>query len=251
MMEAAPIDRIPPALEREACETARKAAANPGWLKEAEGRLLFALAAGVPGEGAVVEIGSAEGKSTIWMASGLKAAARTGKLYAIDPHESYLGRDNTHDGFVGNMERAGVEDVVVGMAMTSEQASRGWDRPVRLLFVDGDHSYESVRLDCELWSRHLIGGGVIAFHDCLRANTGPTRVFFEQVVESNQYCDFSFRGSVGYAVKAGCQAHGIQLQGPGRRLLCRLTLRLFLRAVGERKRLPKPLVNLFRAMVPH
>jgi cephalosporin hydroxylase len=38
-------------------------------------------------------------------------------------------------------------------------------RPVDFLFIDGDHSYEGVKRDFELWSPLVRSGGIIALHD--------------------------------------------------------------------------------------
>jgi len=38
-------------------------------------------------------------------------------------------------------------------------------RPVDFLFIDGDHSYEGVKRDFELWSPLVRSGGLIVFHD--------------------------------------------------------------------------------------
>ena len=38
-------------------------------------------------------------------------------------------------------------------------------RPLDFLFIDGDHSYEGVRLDFEMYSPLVRPGGLIAFHD--------------------------------------------------------------------------------------
>ena len=43
-----------------------------GWLSFAEGSFLYNAARNASGRGAVVEIGSWKGKSTIWLANGLK-----------------------------------------------------------------------------------------------------------------------------------------------------------------------------------
>ena len=43
-----------------------------------------------------------------------------------------------------------------------------------LLFIDGDHAYESVKKDFEMYSHLIKNGGVIAFHDiysCIGVNT--------------------------------------------------------------------------------
>jgi predicted O-methyltransferase YrrM len=45
-----------------------------GWLTPKEGQLLYDLARRAPGRGAIVEIGSWKGKSTIWLARDLGGA---------------------------------------------------------------------------------------------------------------------------------------------------------------------------------
>jgi predicted O-methyltransferase YrrM len=36
------------------------------------------------------------------------------------------------------------------------------------LFIDGDHRYEGVRLDFEMYSPLVRGGGLVAFHDIVQ-----------------------------------------------------------------------------------
>lgn len=40
-----------------------------------------------------------------------------------------------------------------------------WNKPIDLLFIDGDHSYEGVQKDYLLWALHVRPGGTILFHD--------------------------------------------------------------------------------------
>lgn len=39
------------------------------------------------------------------------------------------------------------------------------DRPLDFLFIDGDHSYDGVKADFEMYSPFVRSGGMIAFHD--------------------------------------------------------------------------------------
>lgn len=57
-----------------------------GWLTDSEARYLYSLACCGPGDGAIVEIGSWKGKSTIVLAMGTEAAGRE-KVYAVDNHK--------------------------------------------------------------------------------------------------------------------------------------------------------------------
>jgi methyltransferase family protein len=54
---------------------------------------------------------------------------------------------------------SGTVDAVTRRALRGE--------PVDLLFIDGDHTYETVRGDYETYLPHVRPGGVVAFHDVL------------------------------------------------------------------------------------
>jgi predicted O-methyltransferase YrrM len=138
--------------------------------------------------GVIVEIGSFKGKSTVALARGA-AATHQAKVYAIDPHriqpeEGYL--ENTQAAFLANIKNGGVENQVVPMIMTSEAAAKGWDKPVRLLWIDGDHRYEPSKLDFNLWEPYVVEGGIIAMHDTIR-KPGPKRVLWEKVFRSGRF----------------------------------------------------------------
>jgi predicted O-methyltransferase YrrM len=160
----------------------------PGMLTYGEVDCLYRLGQINHCQGVVVEIGSWKGKSTIALARGA-AKVHHEKIYAIDPHavqpeEGYL--EDTKAEFFANIKQAGVEDRVVPMIMTSEEAARGWNQPIRLLWIDGDHRYEPAKLDFTLWEPHLVEGGILAMHDTIRKK-GPKRVLWEFVFRSGGF----------------------------------------------------------------
>jgi hypothetical protein len=69
--------------------------------------------------------------------------------------------------------------MIVPLIMTSEEAVRGWNKPIRLLWIDGDHRYEPMKLDFKLWEPHVVEGGIIARHDTIRKR-GPKQVLWEK-----------------------------------------------------------------------
>lgn len=176
-----------------------------GWLTELEGSALFHAAAHGPYEGKIVEIGSFKGRSTIWLASGSK---RTGRelVYAVDTHmgspehqpggefASHMPAEGTTEfAFRENIRQAGLEDWVVPLVMSSSDALSSWRDPIRLLFIDAEHTYEAVRNDFMGWQKHVIIGGLVAFHDVDRWDgsakvlDGPTRVIYEDVTQTGLY----------------------------------------------------------------
>ena len=174
----------------------------PGMLTPNEVVYLHSLAGGSPAGGVIVEIGSWKGKSTICLALGSMAAGGA-KVYAVDPHkplaeEGYV--EDTEAEFAKNIKAAGVESHVVPLVMTSEHAARGWDKPVALLWIDGDHRYEQVKRDFLLWEPHVMDGGIIAMHDTIRKQ-GPKRVLWESVFHSDRFQGISIVDNVTAARK--------------------------------------------------
>ncbi len=173
-----------------------------GMLTPTEGRYLCQLAQSKPGKGVILEIGSFKGKSTISLALGSMAISGE-KVYSVDPHkvlaeEGYF--EDTKAEFLNNLKEAGVESHVVPMIVSSEEAAKGWDKPISLLWIDGDHRYEQVRKDFLLWEPHVIDSGLIALHDTIRKK-GPKRVLWENVFRSNRFQDISIVDNITAARK--------------------------------------------------
>ena len=173
---------------------------------DSHGMLLYGLAKSGPGKGAIVEIGSWKGKSTIWLAKGSKSTNRE-KVFAIDPHtgsvehRKALGDHvNTGREFRRNIKRAEVEDWVVPLVMRSTEAAVNWREPVRLLWIDGSHEYEDVKSDFVLWERHLVDDGIIALHDSF-GFAGPRRVIKELLLTSDAFSNIGFVGGLVFAKK--------------------------------------------------
>lgn len=138
-----------------------------GHLNPDEADLLEKLASEVT-NGCIVEIGSFRGKSTIRLANGARVSGC--EVYAVDPHDPF--NDNgTWFGiedravFLRNILDAGVADIVKPVFLKSHVAGDGWKELIGLLFIDGDHTYEGVKRDIQCWVKHVVNGGLIAFHD--------------------------------------------------------------------------------------
>ncbi len=149
-----------------------------GFLLPQEGFALYYLAKEGPGRGAIVEIGSLFGRSTCWLAAGTRAARRE-KVVAVDhfrgspehreggshPISALAQSGTAFPSFVANLQNQGLRDWVDIRVGNSVEIGAAWKSPVRLLFIDGDHTYEAVRADFDIWGRHVIPGGLVAFHD--------------------------------------------------------------------------------------
>src|SRR6266851_2071796 len=106
---------------------------------------------------------------------------------------------SSYDEFQENVRRAGVVDAVDCRRAFSYEVARDWTRPLRLLWIDGDHVYESVKQDLALFRRHLAPGAIVAMHDVLGTWPGPLRVFVEDVLESDDFGPAGCFKSIGWA----------------------------------------------------
>jgi predicted O-methyltransferase YrrM len=131
----------------------------PGWLGDEEALALFELARGCTGRGAIVELGSWRGRSTICLALGSKEGAGV-PVVAVDRH-----MDKTFVDFQENIRQAGVADLVRPIRATSDEAFAEFDEPIELIFIDASHKYEDVRRDFDQWVPLVVEGGTVAMHD--------------------------------------------------------------------------------------
>jgi predicted O-methyltransferase YrrM len=181
----------------------------PGYLLENEARFLGFLAACTPTKGRIVEIGSFKGRSTV-MLSKVAAHYGLGQVVAIDPHNfnlsektegaSALARPaSTKDDFLNSLRAAGMTEQVEFHHALSKEVSSSWNEPIRLLWIDGDHTYRGAKDDFDGFAPHVKPGGVIALHDALNAFSGPIRIFVEEMLRSPAYGAAGFVHSIAWA----------------------------------------------------
>lgn len=184
-----------------------------GPITEKEVLFLYDLAESCK-DGVIVEIGSANGRSTICLAKGSKAGYKA-KVYSVDPHipdmytsdpewlascnasvdgtpneKYYVGQGTGHLEFYDNIKKFGVDDIVVPIQDYSEMAykkglGREWNVPIGLLFIDGDHRFNYVKKDFELWAKWVVRKGKVLMHD--RQFPGVTRVINEMILNNSRY----------------------------------------------------------------
>lgn len=180
--------------------------AMDGWLSFDEGRFLYETARRLSGCGAVVEIGSWKGKSTIWLAHGLRDG-KGEKVFAIDPHTGAPEHHEifktkhiwTFDEFKKNIKAAGVERYVEPIVDRSENAAKAWRKPVAFLWIDGAHAYEAAKLDFASWFPHLAEGGVIAYHDSTFDDV--RKVVKEKILFSRHFKNAGIVDSITFATR--------------------------------------------------
>jgi MMP 1-O-methyltransferase len=165
-------------VERHLLDVARAA---KGFMPDDEGLALHEAGLKAAPVGPLLEVGSYCGKSAVY----LGAAARAGGtvLFSVDHHhgseenqsgwdhhdpevvDPTSGRMDTLPFFRRTIEKARLEDVVVGVVGDSPTVARHWGTPLGLLFIDGGHAFDVVAADYEGWAPHVAAEGLLVFHD--------------------------------------------------------------------------------------
>jgi predicted O-methyltransferase YrrM len=198
-------------------EVRRLALAAKGFLSEEEGERLFAMAQRCSRLAPCVEIGSYCGKSTLFLGEGCRYGRYN--LFSVDHHrgsaeqqagEPYFDpelydeqtqRHNSLPEYLKNLERAGLLNCVIPVFGDSVRVAKNCaGLRASLVFIDGGHSERDVQGDFDHWSRLVIPGGYVCFHDIyLNPEDGgqaPRRVW-ERAQASGAWTSLGIRGSLG------------------------------------------------------
>lgn len=140
--------------------------------------LLARLAAAVPADQCIVELGVFRGGSLAVLAEhanapvygvdtfgrrGTPAYYRTGSHW-IRWWERFA--DRKHSWAANRKAAEAVAPTATLIVADTAKTGQRWDGPpIGLLYIDADHSYEGVRADWEAWEPHLAQGASVVFDD--------------------------------------------------------------------------------------
>ncbi len=230
-----------------------------GYLSEREARFLMTAAALAPAAGDILEVGSFKGRSTIGLAY-IARECHLGRVIAIDPHTApattdpdLSGQGSSFDDFVSNLRRSGVIDTVDIRRACSRDVASTWDRALRLLWIDGDHTYEGALADLEMFRPYLVSGAVVAMHDVLGTFEGVLKVFTEEILASDDFGPAGLCGSIGWAQY--CPGNGGSLFHRAQRAVLAAPLRQIIPIARRGRRIQRVTdeyaYKLWRALAPH
>lgn len=124
----------------------------------------------------VVEIGT--GNSTRCLAKAL-SDIHMGHLYTIDP--SNIGKEVMRD-----LVTKGLDKRVTFIQKYSDHCGREFrDKHINLLFIDGNHYYNSVMTDWKVFTPYMKKGDVVIFHDMNEVEV--TKAFNELCSQGSEY----------------------------------------------------------------
>ena len=152
-----------------------------GFLSDKEAKKLQELFLNVHHLGAVLEIGTYCGKSTLNFAHVAKKI--NGLVFTVDHHtgseEHQLGEEyhdedlfdkrlnkfNTLPEFLKNIRSSNLGQFIIPLINKSSKASETFSEFISLLFIDGGHSTEAAFSDYNSWKDKICSGGLLVIHD--------------------------------------------------------------------------------------
>jgi predicted O-methyltransferase YrrM len=207
-------------------EAARAAA---GFMPHDEGLALAETAAAYVGVGPVLEVGTYQGKSTLYLVSGVRVAgAQAPAVLTIDHHrgseehqpgweyhdpslvDPAIGRLDTLPGLRANLAVAGAEDDVIVVVGRSKDLARHWNTPLGMVFIDGGHTEETAVTDYESWAPQVAMGGALAIHDVFPdpadGGQAPYHIY-RRALDSGEFTEARHAGSL-RVLERVLQPHG-------------------------------------------
>jgi cephalosporin hydroxylase len=127
----------------------------------------------------VVEIGTHRGGTLVcWAAVAAPAAHLVSIDMATDEGIELGARDEDLARVRRRLQPAQTLTTIRGNSHDASTLARLTEAlggaPVDFLWIDGDHSYDGVKLDFEMYRSLVRGGGVIAFHDVRASDFWPS-----------------------------------------------------------------------------
>lgn len=130
-----------------------------------EGVLLYRLARKLPEKGTIVEIGAYRGKSTCFIAEGIKNRDVT--FYTIDTFENQGMSEGLRDTFKEFRKNTlkYKDKIIVKKGFSYDVVKELKNIKIDLLWIDACHEYEAVKSDIEDWLPLVKKNGLLCFHD--------------------------------------------------------------------------------------
>lgn len=166
---------------------------------------LYNLAKNVKAEGAVLEIGAYSGGTSLALGEGNKRSSFKSKIFSVDrffqeSYRDFLAEADILDDFIitecpSQYFSKSAKDVFLNNIRTTN---------MRLIWIDGDHTYEGCVEDLKNYKDYLVDGGVIAVHDYgtdLRKHGGISKAVYEELICDSRFSNFAVVGSIFYAEK--------------------------------------------------
>jgi predicted O-methyltransferase YrrM len=187
-------------------EGARAGAHGMGQIKTFTARdelaTLYDLARSLPDESVVLEIGSYLGASACVLGLALKESRS--KLICVDTWNNETMPEGTLDTLSAFRTNTHTFHNMITVVRKRSEDLGPDDVPgqVALAFIDGDHSYESVRVDIERVLPFMASNAIIAFHDAAGGFFPGVSRAFGELLASGQFVFLGATRSLAWAKRS-------------------------------------------------
>lgn len=117
----------------------------------------------LPDDCKIVEVGVADGYSSIFLAEQLEDLGKRYELLMVDSLQ-YGSYDQLQE-IVNNVVRSGCRGIRILPVDSLNASTRLPDKWAHFVFIDASHEYEKTKADILLWHRKVQDGGILAGHD--------------------------------------------------------------------------------------
>lgn len=121
------------------------------------------IATGIPNGSTLVEVGIADGRSLVYLASKLDYLGKDYKLYGVDNFA--YGGDYQRNVVTNHLIASGVKNVEIIGLSSLDASCKFNDGALQFVYIDASHEYQNTKADILLWERKLVDGGYLAGHD--------------------------------------------------------------------------------------
>ena len=127
----------------------------------------------------LVEIGSHLGEST----TIFLAYEQIEKMYCVDPWNQDPIYEETFD---SRLQPFRESRKCIKLKEFSEQASKKFsNNSIDMVYIDGNHDYEYVKSDIDVWYPKIINGGIMSGHDYTNDHPG-TKLAIDEFINKKQ-----------------------------------------------------------------
>lgn len=139
------------------------------------------VAMNLPQDARIVEIGVADGKSSIYLAETLANMNKRFHLTMIDSLD--YGHYEQLTEILMNIQKSGLSEHIRFLPIDSLAASCKFnDNSLQFVFIDSSHKYEQTKAEIRLWYRKVMDGFMLSGHDYFSEDNPGVRMAVDEVI---------------------------------------------------------------------
>ncbi len=139
----------------------------------------------LPDSSRIVEVGVADGYSSLMLAHSIKKLGKNFHLTMIDNCD--YGRGDQANTIMNNIIKSGLGEHISFMQYGSLDASCKFnDHALDFVFVDASHKYEETKADIRLWYRKIKDEGILAGHDYTSPENPGVKTAVDEIIPDSQ-----------------------------------------------------------------